>query len=131
MSRVAEALERWGVLVAFVLLVGWNAGFAENAELFRSPQNVRNLFNQNAATGVVAVGMTLVIVAGGIDLAVGSVMALAGAVALLCSNALLGAWAGADGTAAGWVEVASVLIGIAAGLGTGAACGAVTAGNSA
>lgn len=125
MSRVAEALERWGVLVAFVLLVGWNAGFAENAELFRSPQNVRNLFNQNAATGVVAVGMTLVIVAGGIDLAVGSVMALAGAVALLCSNALLGAWAGADGTAAGWVEVASVLIGIAAGLGTGAACGAV------
>ena len=43
---------------------------------FFSARNVADLFNEGAVVGVVAVGMTFVILAGGIDLSVGSVVAL-------------------------------------------------------
>ena len=45
-------------------------------EGFLSARNVADLFNEGAVLGVVAVGMTFVILAGGIDLSVGSVVAL-------------------------------------------------------
>ena len=45
-------------------------------EGFFSARNVADLFNEGAVVGVVAVGMTFVILAGGIDLSVGSVVAL-------------------------------------------------------
>jgi ribose transport system permease protein len=47
---------------------------------FLSPVNLRNLLSQNAALGLVAAGMTLVIIGGGFDLSVGSIYGL-GAVA--------------------------------------------------
>ncbi len=115
-GHLATFFERYGALVALLLLFGWNALFAENAAVFRKPENLRNILNQNAATGIVAVGMTLVIVAGGIDLAVGSVMALAAAVALLAINA---------GIAAGLSEGVAVAGGLGIGLLTGLACGIV------
>jgi simple sugar transport system permease protein len=43
---------------------------------FSSPQVFVNLFVDNAFLGIIAVGMTLVIISGGIDLSVGAVMAL-------------------------------------------------------
>ena len=45
-------------------------------EGFFSARNVADLFNEGAVVGVVAVGMTFVILGGGIDLSVGSVVAL-------------------------------------------------------
>jgi ribose/xylose/arabinose/galactoside ABC-type transport system permease subunit len=45
---------------------------------FASVDNVANLFITNAYLGVVAVGMTFVILSGGIDLSVGSVVGLTG-----------------------------------------------------
>jgi len=110
-------LERFGPLAALLLLLAYNGLVGENAELFRRPENLRNIVNQNAATGVVAVGMTLVIIAGGIDLAVGSIMALAGAVALTLVNRLI------EGSGLG--EGAAVAIGMAAGLLAGVGCGLV------
>jgi len=118
--RVATFLERHGVLVAFAALFLWNAVVADTAEIFRNPENLRNIINQNATTGIVAIGMTLVIVAGGIDLSVGSIMALAGAVALLTVNYLL--TAGEDGVVA-WSEAFAVMAGVGTGLATGLACG--------
>ncbi len=38
--------------------------------------NIRNMLTQNASVGIVAVGMTIVIIAGGFDLSVGSTFAL-------------------------------------------------------
>ncbi|HEX7317923.1 MAG TPA: sugar ABC transporter permease [Pyrinomonadaceae bacterium] len=49
--------------------------------IFLHPNNFSNLLQQMAVTGVLAVGMLLVIVAGQIDLSVGSVVGLAGGVA--------------------------------------------------
>jgi len=67
-----------GAVVALVVLVALNAVFTPN---FATAGNVWNVLFQLAVTLLVAVGMTLVIATGGIDLSVGSVMAIAAAVA--------------------------------------------------
>ena len=54
--------------------------------IFLSPGNFSNLIQQMAVTGVLAVGMLLVIVAGQIDLSVGSVVGLAGGVAAMAQD---------------------------------------------
>jgi ribose transport system permease protein len=48
---------------------------------FLLPENLRNVANQIAVIAILAVGMTMVIVTGGIDLSVGSLIALAAVVA--------------------------------------------------
>lgn len=48
--------------------------------VFISPRNLSNLFLQTAAVAIITIGMTLIIVTRNIDLSVGSVAALAGAV---------------------------------------------------
>ena len=60
-------------LVVFVILYA-AAGFAYDA--FFSPGVAINLLNDNAFLGVVAIGMTFVILSGGIDLSVGSMIGL-------------------------------------------------------
>jgi len=52
--------------------------------LFINPRNLSNLFEQSAETAILAVGMTLVIVAAEIDLSVGSLTGLAGGIAAMC-----------------------------------------------
>src|SRR6201989_2576745 len=51
--------------------------------IFLAPGNFSNLLQQMSVTGVLAVGMLMVIVAGQIDLSVGSVVGLAGGVAAM------------------------------------------------
>ncbi len=67
-----------GALVALVVLVVANMVFTPN---FATSSNFWNVLLQASQVVLVAVGMTLVIATGGIDLSVGSVMAIAGAVA--------------------------------------------------
>jgi D-xylose transport system permease protein len=61
--------------------------------IFLHPNNFSNLLQQMSVTGVLAVGMLMVIVAGQIDLSVGSVVGLAGGVAAMTQEpaGLLGA----------------------------------------
>ncbi|MDT7687379.1 MAG: D-xylose transport system permease protein [Acidobacteriota bacterium] len=56
--------------------------------IFLHPNNFSNLLQQMAVTGVLAVGMLMVIVAGQIDLSVGSVVGLAGGVAAMTQDPL-------------------------------------------
>jgi ribose transport system permease protein len=62
-----------GMLLVLILMVigAWIAypGFI-------APQNISNIISQNAPIGIVAVGMTIVIIGGGFDLSVGSIFAL-------------------------------------------------------
>jgi ribose transport system permease protein len=66
------------VLGLFMLLL------ARKGELgtFLGPGNIQVILHQSAITGVVALGMLLIIVSGGIDLSVGSVVALVTVVAM-------------------------------------------------
>lgn len=69
------------VLILLVLLVGAQVQF----ENFLTPRNLSALLLDNAYLVVLAVGLTLVIITGGIDLSVGSVMAFTG---ILCASLL-------------------------------------------
>ncbi len=59
------------LLVVVAMLAGGSVGF----EKFFSVKTVLDLFNSNAFIGVAAIGATIVILSGGIDLSVGSVVA--------------------------------------------------------
>jgi ribose/xylose/arabinose/galactoside ABC-type transport system permease subunit len=67
-----------GAVIALVAIVAANAIFTPN---FATAGNFWNVLFQLSVTLLVAVGMTLVIATGGIDLSVGSVMAISAAVA--------------------------------------------------
>ncbi|HYY58782.1 MAG TPA: ABC transporter permease [Pyrinomonadaceae bacterium] len=78
LSGLAALGPTYGALIALVLLVLLNVIFTPN---FAAWSNFWNILLQVAPTMLVAVGMTLVIATGGIDLSVGSVMAIASALA--------------------------------------------------
>jgi ribose transport system permease protein len=75
-----QLLARNGALVGLILLILFNIAFTPN---FVSWQTLNVNLTQVAAIVIVAVGMTLVIATGGIDLSVGSLMAISGALAPL------------------------------------------------
>ncbi|MEU1972958.1 sugar ABC transporter permease YjfF [Microbacterium sp. NPDC019599] len=82
MSRHSSMVPTFAaVVILIVLLVGAQLRF----ENFLTPRNLSALLLDNAYLVVLAVGLTLVIVTGGIDLSVGSVMAFTG---ILCASLL-------------------------------------------
>jgi len=64
-----------GLLACFVAILLIGAWFAE---AFFTERNVSNLLRQVVANGLISLGMLLVILTGGIDLSVGSLVALGG-----------------------------------------------------
>lgn len=68
-------LVRFNLLIIFIVLFVVAAIVAPE---FLSAQNLANLLQQSSLIGIVAIGMTLVILTAGIDLSVGSVAALGG-----------------------------------------------------
>ncbi|MDB3891576.1 ABC transporter permease [Alphaproteobacteria bacterium] len=67
-----------GALIAIIIL-GVSIEFATSGRPFFHPTNLMTILNNSAAIGVVAAGMTLVIITAGIDLSVGSVMGMTAA----------------------------------------------------
>jgi galactofuranose transport system permease protein len=77
-SRLGNFGPTYGALLSLVLLIVGNAIFTPN---FATVSNLWNVLQLVSTTVLVATGMTLVIAARGIDLSVGSVMAIASATA--------------------------------------------------
>lgn len=75
---LSQLLRSYGLLGIFALMFVVLFIFSPN---FRNPQNMLNLLQQNAVNGIIACGMTLMIITGGFDLSVGSTAALSGVVA--------------------------------------------------
>ena len=71
-------LRQSGIVVAFVVIVGLFAILTDGVLL--SPGNVTNIVLQYSYILILAIGMMIVIIGGHIDLSVGSVVALTGAV---------------------------------------------------
>ncbi|MFD2416440.1 ABC transporter permease [Amycolatopsis pigmentata] len=92
----------------YAVLIGVVAGATIAYPAFLTWDNIELLLTQNAPLGIVAVGMTLVIITGGFDLSVGSVYASAGTIAAVVStngSVAVGAIAGiAAGVVAGAVN---------------------------
>jgi ribose transport system permease protein len=77
-AAFAGVLQRQGAAV--VLVLGLAAAWFAFPR-FGSPDNLRDLALQSSFLAVIALGMTFVIITGGIDLSVGSLYALGGVVA--------------------------------------------------
>ncbi len=73
-----NALDRLGVWAALILLCAISAGLSP---YFLTLNNLLNIFNQASVAGVTAVGVTLVMITGGVDLSVGSTISMSAAVA--------------------------------------------------
>ncbi|MDR2186222.1 MAG: ABC transporter permease [Treponema sp.] len=91
---------------AVFLLLGIVILAAFSSEKFTRPINVTNVLQQVAPNGIVAVGLTMVVITGGFDMSVGSVMALTGVITMM---ALKG----------GSALITAVCLGLLTGLGTG------------
>ena len=101
--------------MVFALVAIWIYFHYSTDHIFLEPRNFSNLMRQTAVTGVLAVGMLMVIITGQIDLSVGSVVGLAGGVAAIAQGWL------------GWGLIPSLAAGITVGLAIGAVQGALTA----
>jgi ribose transport system permease protein len=93
----------YGPVAALILLC--IAGGLLNPD-FATLDNMMNVLTRTAFIGIIAVGMTFVIVSGGIDLSVGSMAALIAGAMIMLMNALAGA-------AQPLSPLATVLLGIA------------------
>lgn len=86
-NPIESRIPRWksflGSARPFIALILLLAVCMASNENFRSTQNLLNITRQIACTGIAALGMTLVIIAGGIDLSVGSLLALSGVSAVM------------------------------------------------
>lgn len=108
---IVAFLERYGVLLFLVLLI---VLFATQNPRFISVRNISNILTEVSIYGIIAVGMTCVILTGGVDLAVGSLLAFSAMCAASVVMALGGAFpmswlvalivACAVGTAAGYLQ---------------------------
>ncbi|MGX7828440.1 multiple monosaccharide ABC transporter permease [Actinokineospora sp. 24-640] len=76
--RFKVNLRQSGIYVAFGIIVALFAVLTDGDLL--QPQNISNIIVQNSYVLILSIGMILVIIAGHIDLSVGSVVALTGAI---------------------------------------------------
>ena len=112
------------VLVLMVILQTVALGFRDasfGAWLQRWVKNWINILRNNAGVGIVALGMTFVIISGGIDLAVGSTMTAVGAVLMVIINGYPTGLLTSVGITGPWAYV----IGIAAALVVGSLVGVI------
>jgi ribose/xylose/arabinose/galactoside ABC-type transport system permease subunit len=77
-TRAGTFFSTYGIYFAFVLLAGV---MSVTSPPFRTLSNVENILQQISVNGIIAIGMTLVIITAGIDLSVGSILALSAVVA--------------------------------------------------
>ncbi|CEA09704.1 Xylose transport system permease protein XylH [Arthrobacter saudimassiliensis] len=82
--RLRIDVRQYGILAALVVIVLLFQILTGGRLLY--PGNVSNLIQQNAYVLILAIGMVMVIIAGHIDLSVGSIVATVGAIAALSMN---------------------------------------------
>jgi ribose transport system permease protein len=73
-----RVMRSYGIVIAFLIIC---ALMAILSPVFFTVTNILNVVRQSSIFGVMAIGMTFVILTGGIDLSVGSILAVSGAVA--------------------------------------------------
>lgn len=100
--RIARLLTALGPLLGLVFVIGIFASFPDVRPYFLTGGNFKIILTQTAVVAIGALGMTLIIVGGGIDLSVGSVVALT---SVLAAKLLV------DGMAPAGVVLVTVLAG--------------------
>ena len=124
-TKKVDALSVAGRYGALIFLIVLCVVFAVLEPAFLTTRNIFNVIRQVSIYGMLAIGMTFVILTGGIDLSIGSVLALAGLVCAAVekgSRGLLGAGAGeAHGFGLPAAVAAAIAVGLIAGTSQGLA----------
>ncbi len=108
----------WSIVSRFaplIFLLVLMAVFAILEPRFLDPTNLFNVMRQISITGLIALGMTFVILTAGIDLSVGSMLALAGMVAAAVAKGSTGntlSLGEDDAVGYGWFAAMSAAIGV-------------------
>lgn len=107
LRRLFETYSLWGFLVVLIVVLAIQTDFA-----FVRPENAANILSQMSVEMIIALGMTMVIITAGIDLSVGSLVAVTGVLGTmaLTVNTNLPLW-----LAFVIAVVVSVLVGFACG----------------
>lgn len=110
LKRITNAIgaENLSLMIALVIMV---ALIASQSEFFFSPRNLLNIAQNMAVVGLIAVGMTLVIVSAGLDISVGSI---AGCASVVCALVV--------------VSTGSIFGGVGGAIGIGIVLGLINAG---
>ena len=101
-------LSEYGIILSFLVLT---VLVSVSSDVFLTPRNALNIFDQWTPVGIIALGQTLVIIAGGFDLSVAAIFAVGGVVAAQTTN-----------------TTGSVVLGWLAGAVAGAVLGAINGG---
>jgi len=101
-SAFYEWLQVFGPFLGLAMVVAVFAAISGQPARYLSVGNLRIVLTQTVIVALGAVGMTVIIVSGGIDLSVGSVVALAGVVSAIALRA-------------GWLPLAALFAGILVG----------------
>jgi ribose/xylose/arabinose/galactoside ABC-type transport system permease subunit len=78
-TNIGKLLARQGILIAFAVFI---VGFTIANERFLSPENIMGVVRSSAILGVMALGVTFVVISGNLDLSVGSMMSFSTIVVL-------------------------------------------------
>ena len=116
-GKALALIKKYGIVLVLIVMV---VGLSIIQPAFRSTANIINILNQTSIFGIMAVGLTFVIISGGIDLSVGSVLALSGVI--------MGALSQVAGAANPiWENFGPVplVIALVAALVVGSSCGAI------
>jgi ribose/xylose/arabinose/galactoside ABC-type transport system permease subunit len=118
-QRRFDPIDVFGRFLPVLFLIVLVVIFSVQEPNFASERNFWFLLRQNFVYGILAVGMTFVILTGGIDLSVGSVVALSGLVAAIAAKG--SDWRDVShpdpgGTAVLWAILAAIAVGCGAGL---------------
>ena len=121
-AKAATGVDLFGFAARFaplIFLILLMAVFAFVEPRFLTPVNLFNIARQVSVTGLLAIGMTFVILTAGIDLSIGSLLAFAGLVAAAVAKGGLSDrfTVGDDAIGFGWplAALAAVLVGIVGG----------------
>ena len=99
-KKVMNRIQDLGAVIALILLV---AVISIISPEFRTVKNFLSLLRQSSINGLIAFGMTCVILTGGIDLSVGSVLALTTAI---CASLI------ANGTPVAMAMIVALILGV-------------------
>lgn len=88
-QKIVSFMLKYGIVIVLILMIIFLSIMSPN---FLSPTNIFNVLTQSSIFGILALGMTIVIISRGIDLSVGSALALAGVVAASVSQVGKATW---------------------------------------